>query len=534
MGFERHYGRSELEKTFRDFKLPEGFLFGVGNSGYQSEGGYNRPGEPLNNWVWMERSGRAEVSGDATRFWTEYPAFIELAGGMGLNCFRLGVDWSRVQPSTSLRPGRRPPFDSGALEGYARILAAMMSAGMEPMVTLQMFTHPAWLGREIWLEKEKVGLFLDFVGEVAASLNTALVENHGMHPVKYWITINEPNILAILTYLILRYPHRRFGIRKCGRAWGNMLGAHCRAYDTIHDTYSDRGWKRPSVTFNTGCASVYLLEKVGLDIVNARLNCVERKELPEYLEAGRKAWDEEISLCPGVRKVSRLAKALERALVKGTDLIFDLDDFNGGIEELYASPEPRKMDFLAIDVYDPFFSNMVRAPTFTDMREGRFNLNAEEWQWVVNPRVLYHFLKAESINGCGMPVMIAENGMAYRVSNGRVEAREDGVTRDKFLQGFLFEAARALADGVPLAGYLHWTLVDTYEWGRYEPRFGLYTADREVGTSPGPVDAWGVDAGRVYADLIAALRSGDSKEMVDAFSRDYLREPGRQQREGEP
>lgn len=522
MRFERHYSRDDIERLFGSgFSLPEEFLWGVSNSAYQVEGGYNGPGEPCNNWAEPERKGKVERTGEATRFWTEYPKFIELAQGLGLNGFRMGVDWSRVQPTTLTVPGKPPPFDRDAIERYAEILGAMMAAGLEPMVTLHMFTHPAWLGQNLWLEYENVGYFTRFAREVAGSVNDLLVEKHRQHPVKYWITINEPNVLAIVTYLLHWYPHKSFGIHNCGRAWGNMLAAHCRAYDTLHRVYEEKGWQRPYVTFNTGCNSIYLLEKVALDLVNARINGVERKDLVSYLEQGRLDWEEEIARCPDVRRVSWVSRLMERALAGGTRFFFDLDDFANGIEAIYESEEPRKMDYVAIDLYDPFFRNALKAPTWRDVRERRLNLNAEEWEWVLNPRALYHFLKAECINAPGLPVVIVENGMAYKVYRGKVEARRDGATRDRFLQCFIYEAMRALKDGVPLKGYFHWTLIDTYEWGRYEPRFGLYTVDRtgrKAGVSP--VDTWGIDAGKAYREIATALVSGDRKRIAGAFLKD--------------
>ncbi|MCJ7745770.1 MAG: family 1 glycosylhydrolase, partial [Actinobacteria bacterium] len=81
---------------------------------------------------------------------------------------------------------------------------------------------------------------------------------------------------------------------------------------------------------------------------------------------------------------------------------------------------------------------------------------------------------------------------------------------------------RALKDGLPVKSYFHWTMVDNYEWGSYEPRFGIFTVDRtRTPVKISSVDAWGVNAGKVFGELIAALRSSDCERMVEAFSRDY-------------
>jgi beta-glucosidase/6-phospho-beta-glucosidase/beta-galactosidase len=111
--------------------------------------------------------------------------------------------------------------------------------------------------------------------------------------------------------------------------------------------------------------------------------------------------------------------------------------------------------------------------------------------------------------------------MAYRARGGRVEARGDGATRDRFLQSYIYEVLRAVKDGLPVKGYFHWSLVDNYEWGSWEPRFGLYTIDRSrTPVKVSSVDAWGVNAARVYGNLISSLKSGDRDLVVEAFTSD--------------
>ena len=48
-------------------------------------------------------------------------------------------------------------------------------------------------------------------------------------------------------------------------------------------------------------------------------------------------------------------------------------------------------------------------------------------------------------------------------------------------ESYLVAHARALKHarehGIPVMGYMHWTLTDNFEWGSYEPRFGLWSVD---------------------------------------------------------
>jgi beta-glucosidase/6-phospho-beta-glucosidase/beta-galactosidase len=76
---------------------------------------------------------------------------------------------------------------------------------------------------------------------------------------------------------------------------------------------------------------------------------------------------------------------------------------------------------------------------------------------------------------------------------------------------------RAIDDGVPIEGYWHWSLVDNYEWGSYEPRFGLYGVDRHRGANGMrwlETDSLGDDAAGAYRRIIAGLRASDRSVLV--------------------
>jgi beta-glucosidase len=139
------------------------FLWGVATSAYQSEGGYNGVSEPQTNWAAAEQRGDVAPVGKAVEFWTRYSEDFRLASQLGLNAFRLGIEWSRVQPTMTSAPEPPPRFDFDALDHYAEMIAACRRSQMEPVVTLHHFVHPAWLGDDPWLSPETAGLFVEFV-----------------------------------------------------------------------------------------------------------------------------------------------------------------------------------------------------------------------------------------------------------------------------------------------------------------------------------------------------------------------------------
>lgn len=69
----------------------------------------------------------------------------------------------------------------------------------------------------------------------------------------------------------------------------------------------------------------------------------------------------------------------------------------------------------------------------------------------------------------GVPVMLTEHGVNAADDNKRV----------RLIPAALTELKRAIDDGVPVLGYMHWSLIDNYEWVfGYGPKFGLCTLDR--------------------------------------------------------
>ena len=82
----------------------------------------------------------------------------------------------------------------------------------------------------------------------------------------------------------------------------------------------------------------------------------------------------------------------------------------------------------------------------------------------------------------GLPLLVTENGIATADDNRRISYVTEALAGLK----------AAVADGVDVAGYCYWTLLDNYEWGSYAPTFGLIGVDRvgDFTRTPKPSLAW--------------------------------------------
>lgn len=81
----------------------------------------------------------------------------------------------------------------------------------------------------------------------------------------------------------------------------------------------------------------------------------------------------------------------------------------------------------------------------------------------------------------GVPVVVTENGIATQDDPRRIDYTHDA----------LVGVHEAMADGIDVRGYLHWSALDNYEWGSYAPTFGLIDWDRDTfERTPKPSAHW--------------------------------------------
>src|SRR5947208_3570355 len=176
-------------------RFPDGFLWGAATAAHQIEGN-----NVYSDWWRAEQAGLLPHASEAAcDSWNCWPDDVRLLTQLGLNAYRMSVEWARIEP-------RQGQFDQAALDTYRRQLDALRQAGIEPMLTLHHFTSPQWLADQGgWSSADVVPRFVDYADRVSRQTQDL---------VRWWITINEPSILGFKAYIEGSWPpHRPMHLR---------------------------------------------------------------------------------------------------------------------------------------------------------------------------------------------------------------------------------------------------------------------------------------------------------------------------------
>jgi beta-glucosidase/6-phospho-beta-glucosidase/beta-galactosidase len=500
--------------------LPDNFLFGVCNSPYHVEGYYNEEGRPFNQWGVWELEGKVEKSGLANDFWHNWQPHLDKAKELGLNAFRMGFDWTRVQPTFQPHIAPEPPFDPPAFDRYAEIVGSVYDAGMEPVITIYHFIQPAWVGPNLWLEDDLVEKFMTYAVTTVREVNRRLVTN-GYPAIWFWVTFNEPGIPPQCNFLSCEHPHDpdKAGIASAVINQDNILTCHIELYNLIHDIYEAEGWRAPHVGYNTVANSLYEHDKGLYDLCRARERGIARKDLADYFEVQRLDFYTIYNRTADRRLGSISAERLHYEQRKHESMAdFNPLKFTRAIEALYGAKRAQNMDYVAINIYEPFLASIPY------QKEPGAKITVAEpagrppwWEWVQERKAYEEHIELYGRDTFGLPLYILEASIGHKQEKfGQAEPRPDGLTRIQFLKESLGEIIRGIQRGYPLQGYLYWTLADNYEWGTYTVRLGLLEYEFETNTIKDR-DGLGQPTGQIYRTLIAAMRSNDEAQIKAAF-----------------
>lgn len=397
--------------------FPPGFLWGAATAGHQVEGD-NRASDW---WAWEQRSGTpvAERSGAACEHFTRYPQDVALLADAGLNTYRYSIEWSRVEPAAGA-------FDAAALEHYRQMTKTVVDAGVTPMVTLNHFTVPQWFAaRGGWMADDAADVFGRYCEQVVRAIGDL---------VPWWCTLNEPGNVAVGGYLgALGWPPGTRSYNDWKRATRGMTGGHRRALAVVK--------------------SLHPTAQVG-----ATHGMIE--------------WLPSTAARPAVAQVRRL---FEDAFLEVSG-----DDDYIGVQTYTRLPVPMPLA-LAPAVYaamavpavrDQLLPTLIRRATAgfgdhaADASDGvrRTDMGYEFW-----PEAIAATLRRAASLFPGKDLVVTEHGIATKDDSERVE----------FITRGLAAVRRVMDDGLPVRGYIHWSLLDNFEWTLgFRPTFGLIGVDR--------------------------------------------------------
>ena len=478
--------------------FPEGFLWGVSNSGFQFEMGdlAGRNIDSNTDWyAWVHDAvniQRGTVSGDLPEngvdYWSFYMKDHRIARKVGLNAYRIGVEWSRIFPeSTSLiQVGVEKASDgniaeimvddaalesleeaanSDALNHYRAVIEDLRVRDFKVFVCLNHFTLPLWIhdpitvrdsrlrkGPKGWVDEGTVIEFTKYAAYVAWKLGDI---------VDKWATFNEPMVISETGYLIPEsgFPPALNNFRASRKAAINMAVAHARAYDAMKraDTV-----KADDDSYNPAAVGLIhniiparpLVAESGADVKAAKF--MNHMHNHFFLESVCNGWlDRNFN---GVRDKGEVKSYTGQRL-----------DWLGVNYYTRLVVKGRKSRLARLFAGIPVIPEMVQnygfgcKPNSTSV-EGR---PTSDSGWEIYPEGMLEALKL--MERYGRPLYITENGTA--------DAND--VLRPKFLMDHLKVLDRAInEDKVDVRGYFHWSLTDNYEWTKgFSMKFGLYSVD---------------------------------------------------------
>lgn len=446
-----------------EVSFPADFLWGSATAGFQIESGLSNT-----DWgIWATLDGTIDDDDkpdDGPDALNHIDADVAAMQQLGLNSYRFSIEMARLYPT-------RQAFDDDVAAdelGYDELLAALDGAAVAPMVTMHHFVWPDYMSDprqdddpQGWERSDAVEVFAAYCGRVAARFGDR---------VDMWVTINEPTVEASVGYFATVFPPGVSDVNRLVGVLAQQLEAHARCYDAIHanDTVDADG---------DGAAALVSISK--------------HQRVYEPADPS-----DEIDVAAAEHSRRFWNTWWLDAIVKG-----DVDDDFDDVIDRHDPGLMGRADYIGLNYYGPSRIDaaafkqpyMGVAPAQIKLPSGRAKTDLH---WDIYPAGFGAVL--DEAAGYGLPIHVTENGIAD----------SSDQNRSRFIAEHLFELGKAIARGVDVRGYYHWSLIDNFEWaGGFCPRFGLFRVDFDAAERTRSATAAVAQYTQIIAD--ARLRAAD-------------------------
>ncbi|MFN8446173.1 MAG: GH1 family beta-glucosidase [Caldilineaceae bacterium] len=422
--------------------FPKDFLWGVATASYQIEGAWNEDGKGESIWDRFTHTpgkiiddSNGDVACDHYHRWVEDVALMK---SLNIQAYRFSIGWPRILPQG------RGTVNQAGLDFYSKLVDGLLEKGITPYVTLYHWDLPQALQDQGgWPQRATAEAFVEY---------TDVVTRHLGDRVKHWITHNEPWCVAFLSHQIGEH----------APGWHDWPAA-IRA---SHHVLLSHGWAVPVIRQNSSGAEVGITLNF-TDFVPASASDADAWAA-RHADGYFNRW-----FLDAVYGRHYPADMVADYMVMG-HLPNGLDFIEDGDMAAIAV----RTDFLGVNYYT---REVIRHPQAPDnLPQSHFPPSKEELTemgWEVYPEGLYKLLNRLHFDYPVRKLYVTENGCSYLDgpdANGKVNDQR----RIDYLRSHFLASRQAIDNGVPLAGYFVWSLMDNFEWAKgYQQRFGVVWVD---------------------------------------------------------
>lgn len=171
-------------------KQKQPFMWGIATAAYQVDGNYQVDGKGESKWDFLTNKvgitqftiGEKQTGNVSINMYdrTQYLKDIQLMKELGINSYRMSLDWSRIIPDGV------GAVNEKALAHYDQLFDDLLAAGIEPLVTIYHFDYPyVLMAKGGWGNPEMINWYTNYASVV--------IKRFGKK-IKHFITFNEPYI----------------------------------------------------------------------------------------------------------------------------------------------------------------------------------------------------------------------------------------------------------------------------------------------------------------------------------------------------